>query len=250
MQTIARLARAAGLGASVVDRKLKWGARASMLRADIARALAGGGRAILVEIVDDLPATFPRQRLVFVDHHGARAGVAQPSALRQVFRMLGGASRPPWSRHFALVEANDVGHIVGLRAAGASDQEIRAIRAADRRAQGVSLETEIASRAAIKRAELRDWLTIVQVEAATSSAVTDFIDASFGGPGASDLLVATTQSVSFFGRGDVVKQLAKLPKSWFGGTLPERGYWGISLEQAPGLLEVAQRILHGRASRK
>ena len=250
MQTIARLIRAVGLGASVIDRKLKWGARASMLRADIARTLASGGRAILVELADDLAVTFPRQRLLFIDHHGARAGAAQPSALRQVFRMLGGPSRPPWSRHFALVEANDVGHIVGLQAAGATDWEIRAIRAADRRAQGVSLETEIASRTAIAQAEQLDWLTIVRVAAVTSSAVTDFIDASFGGPGARDVLVQTTRSVLFFGRGDVVMQLAKLPKSWFGGALPERGYWGMSLEQAPGLREVAQRILHGRASRE
>lgn len=136
MREIARLLRAAGLGACIVDRRLRWGARASAVRREIAAALAGGGRAILVELTDDLPPTWPRVRLYLVDHHGARAGRDAPSSIEQVYALIPPHLRPPWSRRRGLVVANDIGHIALMRLRGATPGEITRLRSEDRAAQG------------------------------------------------------------------------------------------------------------------
>lgn len=241
MATIAALARRV-LGAERVhDEKLAWGAGASAYAARIAQSLAAGERPVLVELSDDLAADVPRERLVFVDHHGDAAGAGKPSSLRQVFDLLG---RPEseWTRREMLVEANDVGHIRGLRAAGASAQEIRAIRDADRAAQGVTAEDEAEARRALEQSRVDGALRIVTLQGERTAPVADFVEPEYGGPGAGDLLLFTPSAAHFFGDGRIVRALSARPGCWFGGALPDRGFWGatISIDERAALISLAR----------
>lgn len=233
MVTIGALARRV-LGPDCVhDAGLAWGARASAYEVGIAAVAAAGHRAVLVELPDNLPAGIDRGRLVLIDHHGAAAGADKPSALRQVFDLLGLPERD-WSREFALVAANDIGHIAGLRALGADAADIRRIRDADRRAQGVTEADEAQARVALAAAERRDDLTIVRLDGEKTSAVGDFILPEYGGPGADNLVILTPGAVQFFGAGTVIAALADEPGCWFGGALPQRGFWGAPILRGPG----------------
>ena len=163
-----------------------------------------------------------------VEHHGERAGADKPSSLRQVFSLL---KLPPerWTRRLALVEANDIGHVLGMQALGASLEDMRAIRHADRAAQGVTEADEAAARGAIEarfESPGRE-LTVVRIPHARASAVADLMDETLGGPGFRNLVVVSPSEVNVFGEGWLVSLLhALLPGGWLGGALPERGFFG------------------------
>lgn len=229
MVAIRTLLHEAGLDGQVVDHALPWGARASAYDMPIRRALAVRETPVLVELTNDLGADIDRVRLIDIDHHGARAGKNAASALRQIFELVGVPRGLIWTRHHALVDANDIGHAVGLRAVGASDAEIRGIRDADRHAQGIDAATEAESHRAVAAAVRLGALTLVRTSAPTSSAISDFLLPEYGGPGADDLLVVMPGKLAFFGRGAVIEALQTIPGGWWGGALPERGYWGIVL---------------------
>ncbi len=229
MLTIGDLARSAGV--RVHDRGLAWGAKASDYAEEIAETLQRGHIPVLVELPWDLPP--PSAPAILVDHHGERAGSACPSALRQIHELLGKPAHS-WTREYQLIEANDVGWIPAMQAQGASADEIRAIRAADRAAQGVSAEEEQAAAAAV--AALR-WsadgkLAIVDSQHDRSAPITDHLHPAFGGPAIDNLLILGPKETQFFGSGAVIKALAEqYPNSWYGGALPARGYWGNSAAQ-------------------
>ena len=240
MQTIGDLVRAWAPEAAVHDKDLKWGARASAYAADIAEEMAAGRRPVLVELLDDLSSSVTdRRKLIWIDHHGARAGSNAPSSLKQVFGLLG--FRPEeWTRHFELVDANDVGHIEEMLRRGATPLEIVAIREADRRSQGVTEADEEDARRAIAAAETSDGLVVVEAPSSAVSAITDFLDPVYGGHGFRNLLVIKPDGLSFFGDGQTILQLTDVPRCWWGGALPDRGYWGV---QAIG---PEKRELHDR----
>ncbi|EJW09349.1 hypothetical protein A33M_1559 [Rhodovulum sp. PH10] len=242
MEEIRTLLVEAGLAGRLVDKALAWGARASAYESEIRAALVRGETPVLIELADDLPADIDRGVLVDIDHHGTRAGADQPTALEQIFARLG-LPATAWTRRRALVAANDVGHAPALRGLGASAEEIRAIRDADRRAQGVTAAVEAESRRALATAERAGDLLIVRTTASTSSAIVDFVLPEYGGPGAEDLLVVMPDTVSFFGRGAVIERLKSIPGCWYGGALPERGYWGapITGEESDRLVACVRR---------
>jgi hypothetical protein len=116
----------------------------SAYRPELLRALARGETPVLIELADDLPAElFDRAQAVVVDHHGPLAGHDRPISIEQVFALLG-LPAEAWTRHMALVAANDRAHVAGMRALGATAAEIAEIRAADRGVQGVSAADEAA----------------------------------------------------------------------------------------------------------
>ena len=232
MLTIRQLLADVGLAQATTDHALTWGARASAYEGEIRAALARGQTPVLVELADDLPGDIDRARLILVDHHGGRAGANQPSALRQVFELL-----PPgaaaWTRWFDLVAANDIAHAPGLRAAGADADEVRAVRDADRRAQGIGPAVEAESRRALAGLVWHGGLAVVTTQAHTSSAIADFALPEYGGPQVDNLLVLMPDKAAFFGGGAVVLALAQAPAwkavCWHGGALPLRGFWGAPL---------------------
>lgn len=243
MQEIRQLLAGAGLAKRVADANLSWGARASAYEAELLAALALGETPVLVELEDDLGPGIERGRLILIDHHGARAGQDQPSSLRQLFDLIAPRLNLHWTRRMALVAANDIGHAPGLRAMGADAGEIRAIRDADRQVQGVSPETEMESRRAIKAALWSGPLLVVETSAPTSSAITDFLLGEYGGANPDNILVIMPEKLAFFGSGKVIAALAPTQGCWYGGALPVRGYWGAPRQSVPDSQALAARIV-------
>lgn len=206
------------------DKRLAWGAQASAYRHEIGAAIAGGETPVLVELPDDL--ALGSKSVIVADHHGPRAGAQRPTSLHQVFDLL---RLPPerWTRWFDLVAANDRGHIPELRLMGATTDEIVRIRAADRAAQGVTNEEEVAAAGAVVNAETLAGgsLMVVRIPHAHASAVADPLALAPNPP--ANLLVISPGEVNFFGVGKLVEALDHhFPGGWYGGAMPERGFWG------------------------
>lgn len=199
MAVIAGLIRAECCAGALADKNLAWGARASAYRDEIAQAAAGGLVPVLVELAPDIALP---EGAIEIDHHDDRAG--GPCSLRQVFDLLG-LPEARWSRYFAFVAANDTGHVAGMRAIGASEAEIAAIRAADRRAQGITPAEEEAGRKALAAARraFDGALVIVSLPHGRSATVTDPLALSGENP-APEILVLMPNSVGYFGAGPAI----------------------------------------------
>lgn len=207
------------------DKGLSWGAKASDYRSEIECALQSGKTPVLVELTDDLHLA---EKVLVVDHHGPLAGTDKPTSLHQVFSLLG-LPKNLWTRHLELVAANDRGHINGMLETGATREEIIAIRAADRTAQGITEEEEQQAKAALNglRRLSGEKLTIVDLPHTRTAVIADRLAPELGGPGYENLLVISPEEVNFFGAGNIIRKLDKeYPGGWYGGSLPERGFWG------------------------
>lgn len=230
MVEIGKLARSAG--SVVVDKGLPWGAKLSDYEGEIEAHTNSHGRAIAVELIDDMPANWSaRPNLVLVDHHGPRA--AEPSSLEQVFAIL---KLPPssWSRRLQLVAANDKAYVEGLLGAGASWQEAASIRMEDRAAQGITPQQEAQGLAALAQAQvLVAKLTYVKLQHNHMATVTDpaALNTKFRALPA-NLFIHAPQEFGFFGEGRAVLTLANACSiGWSGGNLPQKGFWGAPADQ-------------------
>ena len=149
-------------------------------------------------------------------------------ARHQVFALL---ELPPlhWSRWFELVAANDRGYIPALVEVGATPAEIASVRAADRAAQGITAAQEVAAEKAIARRETYadGRLILIRLPHARAATVTDRLQPELGGPGYDNLIVLSPDEINFYGRGALVRRLEQtFAGGWYGGALPEYGYWG------------------------
>ncbi len=225
MTTIAALVRRTGR--ALYDKCLAWnGAVASAYRDELEAALAAGITPVLVELGDDIG--LPQNRIRLVDHHGPRAGADAPTSLHQVFALLQ-LPAEDWTRRHELVAANDRGYIDEMVVLGASVEEMREIRAEDRRAQGVTPEEEAAAELAVTHAEglLDGHLTVVRLPHGKTSTVADRMHSTLDGPGFRNLFVLSPGEVNFFGEGKWVHALDnRFSGDWIGGALPGRGFWG------------------------
>jgi len=207
------------------DKKLSWGAKASDYKEEIDKTISDGLIPVLIELDNDLELP---KNCILIDHHGERSGIDKPSSLRQVFDLLQLPS-DQWTREFQLVDADDKGHIKALVNISASKEEIMDIRKLAWQAQGITDEQIEQGRLAISKREtlLDGKLTIVRLTHSRTAIVTDLLDPALGGPGYENLLVISPEEVNFFGRGDVIFALNEaFPGGWYGGSLPEYGYWG------------------------
>ena len=244
---MAEIAKLAAGRAGVVDDRLGWGAKLSHYAPRIEAHVAAGGRAAAVELTDDMPPDWPARRgLALIDHHGARAG--GPSSLRQAFALLG-LPADRWTRRFALVEANDIDHIKGLFAAGASPGEAAAIRAQDRAAQGVTPAEEAAGAEAARNARPLLGGTLLRIDLAHGrmAAAMDPLAVALW-PIRPEALVVSPGELGFFGRGEAVLALdGALPGGWTGGHLPENGFWGHGGADAEAALAVLAGVFAPKA---
>lgn len=221
------------------DRNLSWGAKASDYQAEIEQWDHPGHHLVFIELIIDLQPS--QASWSVVDHHGPQAGRGTPTSLEQVARMLGVSDQEfAGHRDWQLVAANDRGHVRGMRQLDppATDDEIRQIRLADLQAQGITDQQLEHARRDAKQAE---WLcdgrlTVVRTSGHDRSGlIADVLEPFFGGPGFDNLLVIGADEVGFFGRGELVQGLADQspspPDAWYGGNLPEYGYWGARRSQ-------------------
>lgn len=247
MIEVRKLIEAADPMLAIHDKGLHWGARASSYLPGIESALASGNTPVLVELEHDLPDTLPRARLMFVDHHGEAAGHNKPGALRQVFELLSKERTIAWTRWHELVQVNDIGHIAGLRAMGASPDEIRLVRDADRLAQGITADIERQSRAAIEGMKAEGALSVIRTDLTTASAITDFLEPEYGGRPVPNLLVLMPGKAAFYGDGGAILAMRDWPGCWYGGALPERGYWGAPVNRERDQEEIKAALIGGLA---
>lgn len=228
------------------DRELAWGAAASAYREDIRSCLERGQTPVLIELDEDLDLA-PAHRIL-VDHHGDRAGRDQPTSLEQVFALLD-LPEECWTRRLDLIAANDRGGVQGLIEAGASPEEITAIRAQDRAAQGVSQDEEEEAAEAARHLEhsAGGRLTVAHLPHDRTAPLVDRLQPQLGGPGFENLLVVSPNELNFFGSGELVRALSeRYPDGWTGGDLPERGFWGHP-RPVSGVIDFLQRRLGSSA---
>lgn len=226
------------------DKKLGWGAKASAYSEEIERTLDAGCLPVLIELVNDIELM--EEQCLVVDHHGERAGTEQPTSLHQVFSLL---DLPPsrWSRWFDLVAANDRGYIPALVAMGATQEEIVRVRQADRIAQGITPAEEQAGAEAAAHIEVvaDGALAIAHLPHARTATVVDCLQPELGGRGYPNILVYSPDQVNFFGDGSCVSALSRrFPGGWYGGALPERGFWG-HFKPVPEVLAILNRLIIG-----
>lgn len=238
MRVIGDLVRAHCGAAAVRDRGLGWGARLSDHADDIAGLLARGQVPVAVELAPDMieDGRLSADDVVLIDHHGARAGADRPGALQQVFERLGLDRARHWTRELDLVAANDIGHIAAMKALSppASPAELQAIRLRDRQAQGVTAAEERAAIRAVadRRTCLDGKLTLLRLEHDRATAAADLMEPDLGGPGYASLLLQMPGEWAFYGHGAAVMALDRtFPGGWYGGALPQCGFWGIRRQE-------------------
>lgn len=124
------------------------------------------GKIYGIELENDLCLTTARYQPI--DHHNGLADC--PCALEQILSLL----QIPINRHYRLVAANDKSYIPGMQAIGATDDEIKAIRQADRQAQGVTEEDEqLAQKAITENLKRTGDLTIIKAYSPRFSPICD-----------------------------------------------------------------------------
>lgn len=215
----------------VHDRHLSWhAAAASSYGSAMADTLARARIPVLVELRDDVGAQARGARII--DHHDLSANL--PAALRQVFDLLG-LPNSQWTRRFELIAANDRAYLHGMRALGASIDEMREIRAADRRAQGITSEQEADGVVAVRAAEHpADGVTVVRLPHDRTAVVTDQLHELLGGPGYQVLAVFSPGEVNVFAPAGFIARLVRLvpgnpSAAWSGGDPENEAYWGTRL---------------------
>jgi len=223
-------------GITYYDKELSWGAKASDYKEEINKTIASGLIPVLVELTNDLDIT--QESYILIDHHGEKSGANTTSTLRQVFDLLQ-IPLKQWTRYFELVDANDKGHIQAMINIGASREEVIEVRQADRHAQGITDEQERQGHLAIAQIEtlLNGNLTIIRLPHSKTAVVTDLLHPALGGNGYENLLIISPDEVNFYGKGDVVTALDQtFPGGWYGGSLPEYGFWGHG-DPVPNVME-------------
>ena len=226
------------------DKHLAWGARLSDYATEIRQVIRDGKIPVAIELSDDLANDDPvREKLVIMDHHGPLAGSDKPTSLEQVFSLLGLAPQL-WTRHYRLVAANDRGHVAEMKAMGATPEEIVTIRQLDRKAQGISPGQETKARQAIAGRKEKPGLTVIRSTGSSSSAIADLILPELGGPGYHNLLVIMPGKLAFYGGGEKVMELGNsIPHSWYGGALPEQGFWGTAVSSPEERNRIVRQIM-------
>lgn len=226
----------AAAGAEYLDRNLGWGAALSAY-ADVLENPTYAGRPILgIELTEDV---VPPPQYVRIDHHNDF--VDRPAAVLQVLDYLGIAP----TRWHQLVGANDSGFIPGMLAIGATQEEVAAVRAADRKAQGLTEEDErLALESIAENLRVESGVTIVAAKPGLRyfSPITDHLYGK-----AARLLCHTDRKLTYYweGAGHLGREFEEevgRGVAYQGGG--EAGYFGIDEKQTEAPISVwIDRIL-------
>lgn len=231
--------------AVIFDKQLAWGASSEDYKNDIENSIHSGATPVLIELTWNTPS-IDVKKVILLDHHNEQAGKHTQTPLQQLFSLLK-LSPTLWQRYHDLVVANDKGHIQGMLEIGATPEEIADIRAQDRAAQGITPENETQAKTAIQQAQqhCNNQLTLVTLPHDKASIVSDFLHPALGGNNAKNLLVIGPKELNFYGQGNIVLALSKqFEQGWYGGNLPDYGYWGMAnTKDLNAVLQVIESLL-------
>lgn len=169
----------------------------------------------------------PPSNYELIDHHNELP--PRPAAIEQVItivKRLVAQAKLPEARDLQLIIANDVAHIKGMKEAGATPEEIIAIRKADRQAQGVTAEDEAMAAKDIEAKKQVKGIIVVFTNTGKFSAITDRLSEC------EKLLVYNQDSLCYYGSGAKTKLAEKYKEqikdgiAYTGGA--GDGYFGIS----------------------
>ena len=208
------------------DKELRWGASLSDYREELA-SLSRDRIPVLIELRLDIP--YPEGAII-IDHHNERAGKDQKTSIEQVADLLG----LQLDRRQRLISANDRGHVPGMKAIGATDQEIREIRRFDRRCQGVKKDDEQAAELSIRNHSENLAPGSIYINSLTekTSPLLDRLYDRYK----HIFIVTPSRELHYFGAGDMIQRLEKIYQKmkqsspglifWKGGYLPDTGFFG------------------------
>ena len=208
------------------DKNLRWGAALSDYRAELA-ALSRMQIPVLIELHLDIP--YP-DRAIIIDHHNERAGKDQKTSIEQVADLL----CLHLDRRQQLISANDRGHVPGLKAMGATQQEIQEIRLFDRQCQGVKTDDEKAAELSIQNHSEKLAPGSIYIKSLTekTSPLLDRLYDQYK----HIFIVTPSRELHYFGAGEMILRLEKIYQQmkqtkpglifWKGGYLPDTGFFG------------------------
>jgi hypothetical protein len=201
-------------GQTYDDAKLQWGASAETYERRIKDVAAAGQIPVLVELEENIP--LPKGTLS-VDHHGSRA--QEPASILQIADIL----NIELTRDQELVAANDSGYINGMRAAGATPEEIKDIRSRDRAAQGITQEQENQAQDAIQTQmeyNSPDTLAVVRCPHSKVASIMDHYRGQPDGGPKGILVLSEDGEVNYSGPGHIAEKLSQYfpENSWSGGS--------------------------------
>jgi len=187
------------------DKNLKWGAKVE----DYAEYLGFEGTIYGIELTETEAFKKP-DNYVRIDHHNDYA--CNPSSLVQVCTLL----NVKLISNLILIAANDSGYIPAMKALGASQEEIEAIRFADRKAQGVTQKDEELAVESVKNIVKRRGVLIVKSLTTKFATITDRLYPY------EKLLVYNDMQFVYYGTGvrklaEKFKPLIAEKKLYFGG---------------------------------
>lgn len=160
-----------------------------------------------------------------IDHHIYRDENRsnEKSSIEQVATLLG----VELTRHQTLIAANDKGWIPAMLAMGASDNEIKIVRAQDRLSQGVTPDQEAQAVSDINGAEVQGTKWLIRCPKGSTSAITDRIFGQY-----TELLTIDGQNGKWIYFGPRHMQFYSLTEGgtdharWAGGD-PKNGFSGV-----------------------
>lgn len=201
---------------TIEDKNLAWGAKLSeytaiIENADVYQKIYG------IELINDLQITLP-PNYVDIDHHNEKSEL--PSSIEQIAELF----NVKLNRKQQLVALNDKGYIPAMLEFGATDEEINAIRKADRKAQGVTIEQEQQAEIDVGNAKEESGVLIINTAISKFSPIADLTYK------ADKKIIYNTEVLNFYGIGKhlLVEKYAKLieeNKAYHGGG--KNGYFGL-----------------------
>lgn len=196
------------------DKNLEWGAKWSDYQNIIQDSKYQNFTVYGIELTKDIDLTF---NCKIIDHHNALP--PEPTSVEQVCTILN-IELTRWQK---LIAANDYGYKKAMRAAGASEDEILAIRTLDRKAQGITQQMENEAAASINNSTVENSIRIIKTGLNKFSPITDRLNDD-------KILIYNDYLFCYYGTnaGKIAKAFQSLiesNKAYSGGG--ENGFFGI-----------------------
>lgn len=218
------------------DKKLSWGAKASAYKNEIEK-LMPDQIPVLIELEVDID--LPPDALI-IDHHNEDE--SKQSSIEQIASLL----HIELTRWQKLVAANDKGYIPAMECICATEDEIKKIREADRKAQGVSDREEKLAQESIENCKSEEnGITIIK---SLTDKFSPIADRMYGKT--DNLLIYTDEELTFYGnrKKQIVEKFKNLiddNSAYFGGGVS--GFFGVgkgkfSREQIEGFKEIIGKM--------
>jgi hypothetical protein len=215
---------------NINDKNLSWGAKVSDYKKELSQ-LKENQVPVLIELTPDIP--YPENAHV-IDHHNELAGKDKKSSIEQIADLLT-ISLNRWQK---LISANDKDFIRGMRALGASQEEINIIRKMERDAQQITEEDIKLGLDSVKYycKDINNDTIIINSLSDKSSPVLERLYELYEDRIKHIVIINRNGGFFYSGDGGRVLDLRNRYNSlignnpdvymYYGGILPERGYFG------------------------